>query len=90
MEDKRKYPRTESEEPGYVSSGGSVMSCTVQNISPQGAAIDVQNPSFVPPRFRLVLARDSSVHECKVIWIRGNRIGLTFTAPPQRQEHQAE
>ena len=78
MDDKRKHPRVEIEELAYVSSGGSVMSCVVRNISAAGAAIDVDNPAFVPQRFRLVLAKDSSVHECRVIWIQKNRIGLAF------------
>jgi hypothetical protein len=80
MEEKRKYVRTEIHERAYVSSGGSVMSCIVRNISPEGAAIDIDNPAFVPERFRLVIAKDSSVHECRVIWIQKNRIGLTFIA----------
>jgi hypothetical protein len=79
MEEKRKYLRTEIDEPAYVSSGGSVMSCVVRNISPAGAAIDVDNPAFVPQHFRLVMAKDPSVvHECRVAWIQKNRIGLTF------------
>ena len=78
MEEKRKHPRTEIDEPAYVSSGGSVMSCMVRNISPEGAAIDVENPAFVPPRFRLVMANDSSVRECRIAWIQQNRIGVTF------------
>ena len=78
MEEKRKYPRTEIEETAYVSSGGSVMSCVVRNVSAAGAAIDVDNPAFVPPRFRLVMAKDSSVRDCRVIWIQKNRIGLAF------------
>jgi hypothetical protein len=79
MDEKRKYPRTEVDEPAYVSSGGSVMRCVVRNISPEGAAIDVDNPAFVPQRFRLVMAKDSSiVHQCRVAWIQKNRIGLTF------------
>jgi PilZ domain len=78
MEERRKYPRTEIDQPGYVSSGGSVMSCMVRNISPEGAAIEVENPAFVPQRFRLVIANDRSVHECRVAWIQKNRIGLTF------------
>lgn len=85
MEEKRKYPRTEIHEPAYVSSGGSVMSCVVRNISAEGAAIDIENPVFVPQRFRLVLARDSSVHECQIAWIQQKRIGVTFVAPPQRR-----
>ena len=79
MEEKRKYPRTETDEPAYVSSGGSVMPCVVRNISREGAAIDVDNPAFVPQHFRLVMAKDSTVvHECRVAWIQKNRVGLTF------------
>jgi hypothetical protein len=79
MEEKRKHPRTEVEELAYVSSGGSVMRCMVRNISREGAAIDVENAAFVPQQFRLVMAKDSSiVHECRVAWIKKNRIGLTF------------
>jgi hypothetical protein len=80
MEEKRKHPRTEINEPAYVSSGGSVMTCVVRNISLEGAAIDVENPAFVPPQFRLVMAKDSSVRECRIAWIQKNRIGLTFVA----------
>ena len=78
MEEKRRHPRIEVNEPAYVSSDGSVMACTVLNISAEGAAIDVENPAFVPARFRLVMAHDHSVHECRVVWIQDNRIGLTF------------
>jgi PilZ domain len=83
MEEKRKHPRLEINEPAYVSSGGSVMSCVVRNISPEGAAIDIENPAFVPERFRLVVARDSSVHECRIAWIQHKRIGIIFVAAPQ-------
>jgi hypothetical protein len=83
MEERRKHPRTEINEPAYVSSGGSVMSCNVRNISIEGAAIDVENPAFVPPRFRLVMANGSTVHECRIAWIQKNRIGVTFAAIPQ-------
>ena len=80
MDEKRKHARTEIDEPAYVSSGGSVMPCVVRNISREGAAIDVENPAFVPRHFRLVMARDPSiVHECRVAWIQKNRIGLIFT-----------
>ncbi len=79
MEEKRKHPRTEVDEPAYVSSAGSVMRCVVRNISLEGAAIDVENPAFVPQRFRLVMAKDSSiVQECQIAWIQKNRIGLSF------------
>jgi hypothetical protein len=81
MEEKRKHPRTEINEPAYVSADGSVMSCVVRNISAEGAAIDVENPAFVPSRFRLVMKSDSSVRECRIAWIQKNRIGLSFVEP---------
>jgi hypothetical protein len=82
MEEKRKHPRTEVNEPAFVSLGGSVMSCTVRNISTEGAAIDVDNPAFVPPHFRLVMANGSAVRECRIAWIQRNRIGVMFAATP--------
>src|ERR1700743_3478522 len=81
MEEKRRHQRTEINEPAYVSAEGSVMRCVVRNISPEGAAIDVENPTFVPAQFRLVMASDSSTRECRVIWIQQKRIGVAFTQP---------
>ncbi len=88
MEERRKHPRTEINEPAYVSSGGSVISCVVVNISVDGAAIEVPNPAFVPAHFRLVMARDSSVRECSIAWIQKNRIGVSFAALPHAQDHR--
>ena len=90
MQEKRKHPRTEINEPAYVSSGGSVMSCTVRNISPEGAAIDIENPAFVPARFRLVMASDRTVHDCQVIWIQKKRIGLAFVAVPRETDRDMQ
>jgi PilZ domain len=90
MEEKRKYQRTEINEPAYISSGGSVMSCVVRNISPEGAAIDIENPAFVPARFRLVMANGSSVRECQICWIQQKRIGVTFAATPQELDPDGE
>jgi len=85
MEERRKHQRTEINEPAYISWAGSVMSCMLRNISPEGAAIDVENPSFVPAHFRLVMANDSSVRDCRVIWIQQKRIGVAFVSAPPGQ-----
>ena len=90
MEERRRFPRTEINEPAFVSSGGSVMRCTVLNISPEGCAIEVNEPAFVPQRFRLVMAGDPSiVRECEIAWIQQKRIGLTFVAAPQAAKRTA-
>lgn len=59
------------------------MSCIIRNISVAGAAIDIENPAFVPPRFRLAMASDSSVRDCRVVWIQKNRMGVAYVPPPQ-------
>ncbi len=83
MEERRRFPRTEINEPAFVSSGGSVMRCTVLNISAEGCAIDVSEAAVVPQRFRLVMAEDCSiVRECQIAWIQQNRIGVTFVNAP--------
>jgi PilZ domain-containing protein len=84
MEERRRFPRTEMNEPAFVSAGGSVMRCTLLNMSAEGCAIEVNEPAFVPQRFRLVLASDSSiVRDCQIAWIQQNRIGVTFVSVPQ-------
>jgi len=83
MEEKRKHQRTEVNEPAYISAGGSVMRCTVRNISPQGAALDVENPAFVPAQFRLVMASDSSTRECTVVWLQKKTVGVVFVSSPE-------
>jgi hypothetical protein len=85
MEERRRHQRTEINEPGLVSAAGSVMRCMVRNISPEGAAIDVENPAFVPARFRLVMDNGAKVHECSIAWIQQNRIGVAFIAVPQAE-----
>jgi len=81
MEEKRKYQRSEINEPAYVSAGGSVMSCVVRNISSEGAAIDIEDPAFVPTRFRLVMS-EGVVRECQIVWLKDKRIGITFVSAP--------
>jgi len=56
--------------------GGSVISCIGRNISPE-APQSILEPGVRTPTLSPVMASDSSVRECRVAWIRKNRIGLT-------------
>lgn len=85
MEEKRKHQRSEINEPAFVSAGGSVMSCVVRNISPEGAAIDIQDPAFVPARFRLVMSEGAVVRECEIVWLTDKRIGVAFVSALERE-----
>lgn len=59
-------------------SGGAGISCTVRNLSDTGAALDVISPIGIPQQFVLVMEADKSSRQCRVIWRKERRIGVTF------------
>jgi PilZ domain len=77
-EERRRAPRTDVDEPAYVASHGASTRCRLVNISADGAAIEVPDPVFIPPRFQLMTERDRVVRDCRVVWTRQNRIGVIF------------
>ena len=77
-DERRKHPRAEVDETAYVSSGGASTRCRVLNISAEGAAIDVPNAAYIPPRFQLMTEKDRLIRKCRVVWIQQNRIGVAF------------
>jgi hypothetical protein len=81
MEDRRKHPRVEIDEPAYISAGGSSMRCRLLNMSAEGAAVEVPNSAFVPSHFQLMIEKDRVIRHCRVIWIKQNRIGVAFDQP---------
>lgn len=78
MQDLRKHPRTAVDHPGWLSFNGINISCVVRNISPEGAAIDIDDAAYLPPRFRLVTAPEQPARNCRVVWIKSNRVGVAF------------
>jgi len=78
MEERRRGPRTDVDEPAYISSHGSSTRCRVVNMSAEGAAIDVPDPAFVPARFQLMTEKDRVVRDCRVVWTKQSRIGVIF------------
>jgi hypothetical protein len=78
MDERRRGPRADVDEPGYISSHGSSTRCRVVNISAEGAAIDVPDPVFVPARFQLMTEKDRVVRDCRIVWTKQNRIGVIF------------
>jgi hypothetical protein len=78
MEERRRGPRADVDEPAYISSHGSSTRCRVVNISAEGAAIDVPDPLFIPTRFQLMTENDRVVRDCRIVWTKQNRIGVIF------------
>jgi len=78
MEERRRGPREDVDEPAYISSHGSSTRCRVVNISAEGAAIDVPDPVFVPTCFQLMTEKDRVVRNCRIVWTKQNRVGVIF------------
>lgn len=78
MEDKRKLRRTRVLKAGTISFGGSAISCTVRNLTKSGALLDVVSPLGVPREFTLVISSDDVRRESRVVWIKEQRIGISF------------
>jgi hypothetical protein len=77
-DDRRKHSRFELQELAYISSGGACWSCTLVNLSTEGAAIELADPTVVPDRFVLMIARDRRMFNCRFAWSQHNRIGISF------------
>jgi PilZ domain len=59
--------------------GFAARQCVVQDISPAGARIAVENAVTLPGTLRLAFSRDARTgHKCHVVWRRGRSAGLKF------------
>jgi PilZ domain len=54
------------------------MTCIVCNLSATGAAIAAPSLQAIPDNFRLVMEMESVEHQCRVVWRKKGRIGVTF------------
>jgi hypothetical protein len=50
------------------------------NLSSEGAAIELADPTVVPDRFVLMIARNRRTFNCRFAWSQHNRIGISFEA----------
>jgi hypothetical protein len=60
------------------------------NASDHGAAIEVDNPAYIPNLFQLMTENDRILRSCRIAWITGNRIGVEFIdeLPINQRERQ--
>jgi hypothetical protein len=54
----------------------SVMSCTLRNISPEGACLLVTPDTFVPAQFKLLA--EGATRSCTVAWRLPDRLGVKY------------
>ncbi len=77
-DDRRSSPRHRVLKAGTIEFGGGAIDCTVRNLSPSGAALDVVSPVGIPLRFTLIVPADSVRKPCRVVWRKEKRIGVVF------------
>ena len=79
MVEKRMSPRHRVLKHGTLAfAGGGGVDCTVRNVSPGGARLDVANPFRLPQSFTLVIATNKLTRRCRPVWCRNTRIGVAF------------
>lgn len=90
-EDKRVAPRSRILKDGKIVSMnyGSVVDCSVRDLSATGALIRCNNQNAMPDEFQLLIQSDNWIRSVKVMWRRNDLAGLQFTgearrAPPRK------
>ena len=80
MQDRRKEPRHRTLRGGkiFFNNKNSVIDCTVRNLSPEGASLQVDSVVGIPRSFDLHVEGETGSRPCRVIWQSETRIGVSF------------
>jgi hypothetical protein len=80
MAERRKEPRSRSLRGGKIlfNNKQSVISCTIRNISAEGANLQVQSTFGIPAFFDLLIEGETAARQCDLIWKANNRLGVEF------------
>jgi PilZ domain len=81
MSELRKHPRHLTLETAkiFVDSQSPPIACAILNISAGGVCILLPSHAYVPGFFDMVMDRDGTLHECRIAWRDGDRIGVSFS-----------
>lgn len=68
-----------------VGEHGATLACCVRNLSDHGAQIELESLALLQPPAQLLLVRDGTIHEARLIWAWRKSVGLAFTASHSAQ-----
>ncbi|MBR2119179.1 MAG: PilZ domain-containing protein [Afipia sp.] len=63
---------------GSIVVGSRLVTCTVHNLSATGAALSIRHSAPLSDAFVLILELEHRQRPCRVVWRRGDRVGVTF------------
>lgn len=78
MEDHRASHRNRTYKAGSIDFGLGLLDCTVRNLTDKGASLETASPFGFPDRFNLLVVSDGTQKACRVVWRRGQRLGVVF------------
>ncbi len=67
----------------FGESGALSTQCTVTQLSPIGAKLNVPASVTVPDRFDLSIPQRGAIYRARLVWRRGDQAGVEFEAPEQ-------
>lgn len=78
MSERRRDPRTNFVEAGWIQSGADTIECVVVEMSRSGARLEIS--SKLPQTFELSLTGDEGKtrHRCQLVWQDGRWAGVNF------------
>ncbi len=80
MNERRKYQRSRAVRGGRIllSDKRSVIDCAVQDLSGDGACLQVESVVGIPAVFGLAIDGTESIRACRLIWQSDDRLGVAF------------
>jgi two-component system cell cycle response regulator len=65
----------------------SIVNCTIRDVSDTGARLKCGDQLSVPRQFLLRIGHEAIMRPTRVVWRRGNEVGITFTGEPVPVSH---
>ncbi len=78
--ERRRDVRTPINNVGAIRFGpaGHEMPCTVVDLTPRGAGLNVASTFGIPKVFQLAVNGEMGTRHCRVVWMQGNKLGVSF------------
>jgi hypothetical protein len=78
MQDRRSTPRQRVFKAGSIEFDGANINCTIRNLSPAGAALDVTSAQGIPHEITLNVVTRQLRQRGFIVWRKDRRVGVVF------------
>ena len=79
MYERRAQPRQRVFKAGTIEFDGTGVDCTIRNLSPIGAGLEVATPAGIPHEITLTISTCEVRHHCYIVWRKERRLGVAFS-----------